>query len=178
MADNASTARPYAKALFELAQESSSFDAWSVALAQLSAVANDDSFNALVNDPRIDRSQLAELLTDISKDHMPKGGVNFIKLLVQNDRLEALADIAQQYGDLVAKAQSSVVAEVITAMALTEAQKSSLQAALVKRLGLKVTLAETIDATLMGGAIVKAGDLVIDGSAKGRVVKLTTALLR
>ena len=56
MADNASTARPYAKALFELAQESSSFDAWSVALAQLSAVANDDSFNALVNDPRKDRS--------------------------------------------------------------------------------------------------------------------------
>lgn len=178
MADNASTARPYAKALFELAQETSSFDGWAAALAQLAAVANDDDFNALVNDPRIERSQLAELLTDISKDLLPEGGQNFVNLLVQNDRLEALADIEKQYGDMVARAKSAVTAEVITAMALTEAQRSALEAALEKRLGLKVTLQETVDASLMGGAVVKAGDLVIDGSAKGRVEKLTTALLR
>jgi len=178
MADNASTARPYAKALFELAQESSSFEAWTVALAQLTAVAGDDSFTTLVNDPRFGRSQITALLTDITGEHLPEGGANFVSLLVQNDRLEALADIEKQYGEMVAKAQSSVNAEVITAMTLTEEQKSSLATALEKRLGLNVTLEETVDASLLGGAIIKAGDLVIDGSAKGRVEKLTTALLR
>jgi F-type H+-transporting ATPase subunit delta len=97
---------------------------------------------------------------------------------VQNDRLEALTDISQQYGELVAKANALVNAEVITAKALTADQKSSLAAALETRLGLKVELAETVDATLIGGAIIKAGDMVIDGSAKGRIEKLTTALMR
>jgi len=97
---------------------------------------------------------------------------------VQNDRLESLVDISQQYGDLVAKAKALVNAEVITAMALTDDQKSSLAAALEQRLGLKVELEETVDADLVGGAIIKAGDLVIDGSAKGRIEKLTSALMR
>lgn len=178
MADHASTARPYAKALFELAQESGSYQAWLAGLAQLAAVAADDSFGNLVNDPRVDRTQIAELLIDISKDALPEGGENFVHLLVQNDRLEALTDIEQQFSELVAKAQSSVNAEVLTAIALSDTQKSALEAALEKRLGLKVSLEETIDPSLLGGAIVKAGDLVIDGSARGRIEKLTTALMR
>ena len=101
-----------------------------------------------------------------------------MKLLVKNDRLIALTDVQQQFSDLVAKAQASVNAEVITAKALTDDQKSSLASALESRLGLKVQLEETVDASLVGGAIVKAGDLVIDGSAKGRLEKLTSALMR
>jgi len=117
-------------------------------------------------------------MTDLAKDTLPDGGANLVNLLVQNDRLSALADIQQQFGDLVAKAKASVNAEVITAMALTEDQKSSLAMALEERLGLKVQLEETVDANLVGGAVIKAGDLVIDGSAKGRIEKLTTALMR
>ena len=178
MADNASIARPYAKAVFDLAQEANAFDAWSVALEQLSVISNDADFRTLVTDPRVDGSKVAELLTDLAKDSLPDGGANFINLLVQNDRLEALTDISQQYGELVAKANALVNAEVITAIALTDDQKSSLASALETRLGLKVKLAETVDPTLVGGAIIKAGDLVIDGSAKGRIEKLTTALMR
>jgi len=118
------------------------------------------------------------LLIDLAKDALPEGGTNLVNLLVQNDRLGALAEIEQQFGDLVAKAKASVNAEVITAMALTDDQKSALSSALEARLGLKVQLEETVDASLVGGAIVKAGDLVIDGSAKGRIEKLTTALMR
>ena len=99
-------------------------------------------------------------------------------MLVQNGRVEALADIEQQFNELVAKAQAIVNAHVTTAMALTEDQKSSLSSALEARLGMKVEIEETVDANLVGGAIVKAGDLVIDGSAQGRIEKLTTALLR
>ena len=178
MADNASIARPYAKAVFDLAQESNAYDAWTTALDQLSAISNDADFRTLVTDPRVDGGKVSELLTDLAKDSLPEGGANLINLLVQNDRLDSLADISQQYTDLVAKAKALVNAEVITAKPLTDDQKSSLAAALEQRLGLKVELEETVDADLVGGAIIKAGDLVIDGSAKGRIEKLTTALMR
>ena len=178
MADNASLARPYAKAVFELAQESGSFDSWTSALEQAAAISQDSGFSALISDPRVERDRLADLLADLIGDVLPDGGRNLIQLLVQNDRLGALADIAAQYAELVARAKQSVNAEVITAMALTDEQQSALAAALESRLGLKVNLEETVDAELIGGAIIKAGDLVIDGSAKGRIEKLTTALLR
>ena len=178
MADNASIARPYAKAVFDLAQEANAYDAWTTALEQLAVISNDADFSALVSDPRVDGGKVAELLTDLAKDSLPDGGANLINLLVQNDRLDSLADISQQYTDLVAKAKALVNAEVITAKPLTDDQKSSLAAALEQRLGLKVELEETVDADLVGGAIIKAGDLVIDGSAKGRIEKLTTALMR
>ena len=178
MADNASIARPYAKAVFDLAHESGSYESWSTALEQLAVISNDADFSALVSDPRVNADKVTELLTDLAKDSLPEGGVNLVSLLVQNDRLDALADISQQYGDLVAKANALVNAQVITAKALTDDQKSSLAAALETRLGMKVELEETVDADLVGGAIIKAGDLVIDGSAKGRIEKMTTALMR
>jgi len=178
MADNASIARPYARAVFDLAQETSSYERWASALEQLATISQDDSFSALVSDPRIDSVKTAELMSELTKDVLPEGGANLVNLLVQNDRLSALTDIHQQFGDLVAKAQASVNAEVVTAMALTDEQKSSLAAALEARLGLKVELEETVNADLVGGAVIKAGDLVIDGSAKGRIEKLTTALMR
>jgi len=178
MADNASIARPYAKAVFELAQETNSFDGWSAALANLAAVSQDESFGELINDPRVDGSKLAGLLIDLVKDSLPEGGENLVNLLVQNDRVAALADVEQQFGELVAKAQSLVNAEVTTALPLTDDQKASLTAALESRLGMKVAINETVDTDIVGGAIVKAGDLVIDGSAKGRIEKLTSTLLR
>ncbi len=178
MADNASIARPYAKAVFELAQETNSFDGWSAALEQLAAISQDESFVALVNDPRVEASKTAELLADVAKDSLPEGGANFINLLVQNDRLLALNDIQQQYGELVAKAQALVNAKVTSALPLTDEQKSSLTSALEARLGMKVAIDETVDASIVGGAIIQAGDLVIDGSAKGRLQKLTSALMR
>jgi len=178
MADNASIARPYAKAVFDLAQETGSFEAWTSALDNLTVISNDESFSTMVNAPRVSDSEISDLLVYLAKESLPDGGTNLINLLVQNDRLDVLPDIGQQYGDLVAKAKATINAKVRSAMALTEDQKSSLSSALEARLGMKVELEETIDASLVGGAIIKAGDLVIDGSAKGRIEKLTTALLR
>lgn len=178
MADNATIARPYAKAVFDYAQEANSFDEWATVLDQLAVISADESFSAVSNDPRIENSKVAELLIDLTKDNLPNGGTNFINLLVQNERLDSLVDVKQQYTDLVAKAKAIATANVTTAIALTEDQKSSLTSALEKRLGQKVVISETVDASLVGGAIVKTGDLVIDGTAKGRIEKLTTALLR
>ncbi len=178
MADNATIARPYAKAVFDYAQESNSYDEWAKALDQLAVISCDESFSTLVNDPRVESTKITQLLIDLNKDVLPEGGINFITLLVQNERLDSLADVQQQYADLVAKAKAIVTADVTTAIALNEDQKSSLTQALEQRLGQKVVLKETIDTSLIGGAIVKTGDLVIDGTAKGRIEKLTTTLLR
>ena len=178
MADNASLARPYAKAVFDLAEESSAHAAWSSTLARLSAVSQDGDFANLVADPKMDAEQLSTLLSDLVGDDMPTGGGNLINLLVANGRLNALADIEQQYTALVAQSKAEINAEIITAMALSGEQKAALSAALQSRLGMKVNLEETVDATLTGGAVIKAGDLVIDGSAKGRLEKLTSALMR
>lgn len=178
MADNASIARPYAKAVFDLAQETGAQDAWASALERLSLVSQDQEFSVLENDPRFDEQRLSSLLVDLAGDELPSGGENFINLLVNNGRVSALVDIEQQFTALVAKAKAQVNAEVITAMALNAEQKSAITSALESRLGLKVILAETVDASLVGGAVVKAGDLVIDGSAKGRIEKLTSALMR
>jgi len=178
MADNATIARPYAKAVFDHAQESNSFDEWAALLDQLAVISSDESFSVVANDPRIESAKVTELLTDLTKEVLPEGGTNFVNLLVQNERLDSLSEVQQQYAELVAKAKAIVTADVTTAIALTEDQKSSLTSALEKRLGQKVVIEETVDAALIGGAVIKTGDLVIDGTAKGRIEKLTTALTR
>ena len=176
MADNASIARPYAKAVFDLATEVGNQNDWSVALESLALIAQDEEFGKAVNAPQIKPEQLGELVLGVLGDKKPEGADNFIKLLAQNGRLETLPEVQQQYALLLAESRKSIEAEVLTARPLSADQKTNLTDALQIRLGVAVSLVETVDESLIGGAIVKAGDLVIDGSAKGRVEKLAIAL--
>ena len=176
MADNASIARPYAKAVFDLATETSTQDDWSSVLESLTAIAEDEEFGKAVNSPQVKPEQIEELILGVLGDKLPEGGNNFVKLLTQNGRLESLPDVQQQYTLLLAESRKSIEAEVLTARPLSADQKTNLTDALQTRLGVAVSLVETVDESLIGGAIVKAGDLVIDGSARGRVEKLTIAL--
>ena len=176
MADNASIARPYAKAVFDLATETGNQDDWSNALESLAVIAQDEDFGKAINSPQVKPAQLEEVVIGLLGKKLPEGGDNFIKLLTQNGRFEALPDVQQQYAVLLAESRKSIEAEVFTARPLSAAQKTSLTEALKTRLGVSVSIVETIDESLIGGAIVKAGDLVIDGSAKGRVEKLAIAL--
>ena len=168
MASNASVARPYAQAVFELAGESGAYEAWSDTLALLSAVTSDPDFAALLHDPRVTHQQVSGLLTDLSAEKLPEGGKNFIRLLVRNDRVEALPDISRLYELCVAAARKSINAEVVTALALSEDQKARLSTALEQHLGCSVSLEETIDEKLLGGAILKAGP-GLGGGRIGRV---------
>jgi F-type H+-transporting ATPase subunit delta len=176
MADNASIARPYAKAVFDLATEAGNQDDWSVALKSLAAVAEDETFSTFVNSPQVKADEIEELLTNVVGKQLPAGGDNFIKLLTQNNRLDILPELQQQYAMLVLQSRKSVEAEVVSARPLSAEQKNKLVDALKERLGVAVSITESVDETLIGGAIIKAGDLVIDGSAKGRVEKLAIAL--
>jgi F-type H+-transporting ATPase subunit delta len=117
------------------------------------------------------------LMLEVCGDQLNELGKNFIKVLVANKRLNILPEIAVLYNELRADAEKTVEAEVISAFPLTDAQQDTLVEGLKKRLGRDVTLVSKVDENLLGGAIVRAGDLVIDGSVSGQLSKLETSLL-
>ena len=129
-------------------------------------------------DPAVSSESLQALLIDICGSSLPVGGENFLRLLVQNDRVESLPGIAAQFAELVDIERKTVTADVVSAEQLTDEQRKSLIGALEARLGRTVSLSESVDEALVGGAVVRAGDLVIDGSASGRVSKLAAVLAR
>jgi len=133
MADNnASIARPYAKAVFDLATEANQQDDWTSALDALAAIAHDDDFVDVVASPQVKAEQLEKLVISVVGDNLPSGGDNFVKLLAQNSRLEVLPDVQQQYALLLAESRKSIEAEVLTARPLSDDQKTKLTEALQK----------------------------------------------
>jgi F-type H+-transporting ATPase subunit delta len=178
MAGTSSLARPYARAVFEFAREAKDYESWSEALAFLGAVFSDESMQDLITNPRVESGRLEKLFDDLCGDRVPEGGRNLVRLMMENDRLPLMPDVAAQYEVLRAEAEGTVDAEVRSAKPMSDEQKTQLSKALEKRLGRKVNLTVHEDDSLLGGAIIHAGDLVIDGSAKGRLEKLASALQR
>ena len=176
MAEITTVARPYSQAVFEFAQSKNKFAEWSQMLDFMSAVVTEPQMQSLVNNASIKKDQLTKLMSDICSGKLDEHGLNFIKVLMENRRLVLLPEIALQYETLRAEAEGTIEAEIVSAFAVSEAQQSEIADALQKRLGRKVTLKATINENLIGGAIVKAGDLVIDGSALGRLDKLSSAM--
>lgn len=171
MATESTTARPYAKAIFELASQMGGYDQWSARLSYWSAVVQDDTIRARLAEPGITSQAKADLIASVS-DGLDDDSKGLLKLLADNDRLSALPDMHLQFEQLRQEAQGEVEAHVVTAYALTEDQSTRIIDALGKRLSRKVRLTSEIDTDLIGGAIVRAGDLVIDGSIRGRLAGL------
>ncbi len=176
MANTASISRPYARAIFALAKDTGDYQTWSDILAAGAAIVSDGAVKSLIEDPRISRDKVADLVISVMQD-LPESGANMIRLLSQNNRLDALPTIAAQYDALRAEAESTIDVQMISARAVTEAQQQKVADALEKRMGRKVKINMSIDESLLGGAVIRAGDLVIDGSAKSRLEKLSSALV-
>ena len=181
MSDFETAARPYAKAIFELANEEGALDFWSDALQLAAAVASDESMQALITSPSVDDGELVATFVAVMSavDDGPEINAqveNMIKLLVENDRLLSLPAIHEHYEILKQEAQGSIEVQVTSARKLTIKQQKAMAEQLKKRLGKEVTIVADIDQSLIAGAIIKAGDLVIDGSALGRLNKLTSVL--
>lgn len=177
MTAHASTiARPYAEAVFALAREADDFDRWSAFLARAAAVAADAQVVRLIQDPRVARETLLGIVADLSIQGGDEAQRNFLRLLIANRRVRALPDIAAQFEKLRAEAEGTVDAELVTAFAVSAAQKEKIAAALGKKLGRKVRLGVSEDGDLIGGAIIRAGDLVIDASVRGQLEQLKGAL--
>jgi F-type H+-transporting ATPase subunit delta len=174
MADFTTAARPYAKAAFEIAQEAGSqtgggFDAWSDRLAFWAALVQNPDMSQRLTAPGLTAQDKARLIETVTGDEMEDLGRNFIRLLAENNRIALLPDIQAIFEGLRSEAEGEIEATVTSAFALTDAQSASIVGALSKRLKRKVRLVSEIDQDLIGGAIIRAGDLVIDGSLRGRV---------
>ncbi len=176
MADRATIARPYARAAFAHARESSDLAGWSNLLGAAAQGAADPGVARLIGNPHVTGAELVELLGGLSGKAGGEGGRNFLKTLAENRRLALLPHIAAQFEALRAEVENVMDVEIIAAREIAVPQEMALASALKKRLGREVRMHTRIDESLLGGAIVRAGDLVIDGSLKGRLERLDTAL--
>lgn len=176
MSSNALTlARPYARAAFALAQQHQRLPAWSQLLRFAATVAADPRAHAVLVNPRIEADDAVALL-------LPPGESDpnfreFLAVLADNRRLELLPEIAGLYEQLRAEAEHVVKATVTSAMAMGDVELEGIRTALKRRFGREVEVQTAVDPELIGGAVIDAGDVVIDGSIRGKLKRLQSALM-
>jgi F-type H+-transporting ATPase subunit delta len=204
MAEPITIARPYARAAFQSAAACSALPAWSQFLSRGAAWVQDAQVKPLIGDPRVRVDQLIGLLQELcdagapaspseatgsqaaappavpapklSAAQLQQQQHNFLALLAHNGRLGLLAAIAAEYEQLRAEAERVAEVEVRSAQTLSAAQLAALKGALERRLGRGVRLHESVDAALLGGAVVRYGDFVVDGSLRRRVERLAASV--
>lgn len=169
-------ARPYARAVFQLAQERKALADWSQTLELLALIAGDDRVARVLRAPRVPAEKRVELMRAIAGDKLEEHGDNLVRLLAANGRLPLLPRIHEQFEVLRAEAEGRIAARVSSARKLTKEQQERIARALGKRLDREVTLDCDVDESLLGGAVIRAGDLVIDGSLRGRLRRLGSRL--
>ena len=204
MSENVTLARPYAEAAFRLAQDNKALKQWSEMLALAAAVSADAQIARLAMDPRVARERFTRLFLDICGDAqgsasvagapsgeantarrtpvatkaLSKEGANFIRVLQDNRRIALLPEIAQLFEARRAEVEGRIEAQVISAFAITPEQLKKISAALKKKFGRDVSVVTSVDASLVGGMIIRAGDVVIDGSVRGKLLALASHLNR
>lgn len=169
-------ARPYAKAAFEYASAAKQTDMWSGMLVLVAAFVGSPEVAAQLRNPALTWARKAEFLSDLCADRIDESFRNFLVALSENNRLELLPTICDQFIALKADAERSIEVEVETARELSAEQLKTLAAALSKRLDRTVKPTPILNPALIGGLIIRAGDLVIDGSVRGKLNQLAEAL--
>ena len=178
MAQSITIARPYAEAAFALARDADALAAWDDGLDLAARVVADERVDQVLRSPRVDHERKAALILEVCGEALDLQQRNLIRLLTQRHRVLLLPEIARQFRALRADHERTLEARLISAQPVTDAARDRLADALSRQLDRTVTLETEIDETLIGGAIVRAGDLVIDGSVRGRLTRLTGALSR
>ena len=176
MAERATIARPYAKAAFEYARGANAFTQWSKGLQTVAEIVADPRVAEISMNPQFGAADVAGVVTDVAGDTLDAGMQNFVGVLAENHRLMLLPEIVAQYEELRSDVENTVDVDVVSALALSSEQRDKLAQALSARLKRKVRMHASVDPALMGGAVVRAGDLVIDGSLQGRLQRLATDL--
>ena len=168
-------ARPYARAAFELASSGKSLGEWAAKLAFAAQAAADPQVRSLFGNPRVGPAELASLF-------LPEGEpadstfAGFVKLLADNQRLQALPEIAALFEEQKREAEKVLQVRVRTASPIDASETARLKDALKRRFGRDIELEQAIDPSVIGGAVIDAGDVVIDGSVRGRLHQLEAAL--
>lgn len=178
MSDSTTVARPYAKAIFEHALEENKLAEWSEFLLVLAQAVLNSQMQEFIDNPAVQFSQQIELLQSVcSKISKDNGSLNnLIALLATNKRLNLLPEIKALYEQHRAEQEKTLAVEVISYSDVSQAQQTKLAESLGQRLKRKISLKISIDPSLLGGAVVRAGDLVIDGSVRGKLNKMSTGV--
>jgi F-type H+-transporting ATPase subunit delta len=176
MAELATVARPYAEAAFALARDNKALPQWAETLALLSSVAADAKVAAAVDDPKLSAAQKQAMFATICGDKLSGAASNFVNVLLDADRIKLLPQINDQFQSLKRDAENVAKATVVSAFALTDAQRTDLKAGLAKRYGRDIEMVEQTDATLLGGAKIIVGDQVIDRTVVGQLNKMERSI--
>lgn len=169
-------ARPYARAAFETAVASDALDGWSSTLGLLATLLQHEKVAKYLSTPSLGAVQQAQTLIDLCGDALDDQGRNFVRMLAANKRLKLLPEIVELYEALKAEREKTIDVEVTSAFAMSDDAQGKLAAALKKRLQREVKLNTHVDAALIGGVVVRAGDLVIDASVRGKLNKLVESI--
>jgi F-type H+-transporting ATPase subunit delta len=183
MADYGTVARPYARAIFDVARKAQDLDGWSAALAAAAAVTGDASARKYLTQPELDAETRAEFVGRVAAD-LPQAAVlatregqSLLKLLAENDRLDALGEISAQFDALKANEENKVKVTLVAATPVDSGTADKIAHALSKKLGRTVELELEVDASLIGGAVIRAEDMVIDDSLQTRLKRLSSTLV-
>jgi len=176
MAELTTLARPYAKAAFEYAIDAKQLVEWSEMLGFAAQVVTDEAMQTLLTSPHFTKQEQLEAMLKICSDKFSEQTTNFIKLLAQNGRLLALPEIEVLFNFLRSEFEKTVEAQVTSATELNEQQINQIKEKLAAKLGRQVETTVEVDADLLGGLIIQAEDLVIDGSVRGQLAKLSDTL--
>lgn len=176
MSDLTTAARPYARAVFETAEKAGGLTAWSDTLGFMGAIASNEDVKKLLASPKMAKQAGADAFLKLCDNKLDDQAQNLVRMLAENNRLSLLPEMSVIYEALKDEAKGSVEALVIAAKKLTKVEEDAISKALKKRLGRDVKLKVGVDKELLGGAIIKAGDLVIDGSLQGRLRKITSVM--
>jgi len=176
MAETITLARPYAKAAFEVALASKELAVWSKTLKLLADVTADDRVRGALLAPSLTGAKQAAILIDLCGDELTPKVHNLVKLLAENKRLPLLADISALFDALKANQEKTVDVELSTAFELNQDVVNEITQALQTRLNREIRLQTRVDKQLIGGAVIKAGDTVIDSSVRGKLTKLAAAM--
>ena len=181
MAELSTIARPYAEAAFRIAK-SGDVNAWNGLIAEMAAIAGRPEMRALVLDPNVGGDKLygvfAGVLESSMRSPLPAEGQNFLRLLVENHRVDALPEIASQFAALKNQLEGSAEAHIVSAFDMSEAQATELLASLAKKFGgVKLKSHVSVDASLIGGVRVTVGDEVFDTSIKAQLERMRVSLM-
>ena len=169
-------ARPYAKAAFALAEGDHALARWEEMLTLASSIATDETVSDLLDSPHIGRAEAARLIADAAGPAFDDGFKDFLAVLGANDRLALLPEITRLFQRLREAAEKRLRVRVVSAVPLNEEQSARMRDALARRFDCEIELENEIDEAVIGGAVVYAGDEVIDGSLRGRLQQLSSSL--
>jgi F-type H+-transporting ATPase subunit delta len=176
MADLITLARPYAKAAFQVAVADDALQYWSGTLSLLVSVARHETVAKALSSPSLTEQQQVDLLLEVTGDQVTGRIANFVKVLAENKRLDLLPQIHQLFEEMKSLQEKTLDVEVTSAYPLADGTQEKLANALSKRLQRSVKIQSQIDKSLIGGIVLRAGDLVIDGSVRGKLMKLAEAM--